>query len=74
MKNEQSQNVFQIFRQGEDEILIASKARWDAHLRGLVELEMLCQSLRRNLRGIDGSGGAEGKRGFGARPKEAQVD
>ena len=36
-KKEKSQNLFQIFRQGEDEVLIASNSRWDAQLRGLVE-------------------------------------
>ena len=46
VKNERSQNLFQIFRQAEDEIIKDSKARWDAQLRGLVELVRLCQSLR----------------------------
>ena len=46
VKHEKSRTLFQIFRHGEDEILIASKARWDAQMRRLVELERLCQSLR----------------------------
>ena len=29
---------------------LASKARWDAQLRGLVELERLCQSLRAEVK------------------------
>ena len=44
-QHEKSQNLFQIFRQGENEVLTASKARWDAQLRGLVEPERRCQSL-----------------------------
>ena len=47
VNNEKSQILFQIFRKGEDEILVASKARRDAQLRGLVELETLCQPSQR---------------------------
>ena len=51
VKNDRSQNLFQIFRLGEDEILRASKARWDAQLRSLVELERLCQTFRAEVDG-----------------------
>ena len=44
-KEKKSQNVVQIFRQGEEKILVASEAKWDAQLRGLLKLERLCQSL-----------------------------
>ena len=37
-----SDKLFQIFRQGENEVLIASKARWSEQLKGLVELERRC--------------------------------
>ena len=43
LKNEKRQNLFQIFMQGQEEIFVASKARWDAQLRGLVELTRLCR-------------------------------
>ena len=33
-RNEKCQNLFQIFRQGEGEDLIASKSRWDVRLDG----------------------------------------
>ena len=36
------ENLFQIFRQRENEVLIASKARWDEHLKGLIELGRRC--------------------------------
>ena len=44
MKQEQ---LFQIFRQGENEVLIASKARWDEQLKGLIELERRLPHARR---------------------------
>ena len=42
-RKEGGQKIFQIFRQEENEVCIASWARWDAQLKGLVELE--CQEL-----------------------------
>ena len=38
--DEQRQNLFQIFGQGENEVLIASKARWDEQLTGLIREEV----------------------------------
>ena len=38
-KKENGQQIFEIFRQGEEEVCIASLARWNAQLKGLVELE-----------------------------------
>ena len=38
-----------IFRQQENEVYIASWARWDAHLKGLVELERRCQELMQEV-------------------------
>ena len=32
--NKNDQNIFEIFRQGEEEICIASLARWNAQLKG----------------------------------------
>ena len=32
-------NFSKLFRQGEEELCVASWARWDAQLKGLVELE-----------------------------------
>ena len=36
-------NFFEIFRQGEEEVCIASWARWNAQLKGLVELEKVSE-------------------------------
>ena len=38
-RNENGQNIFEIFRQGEEEVRIASWAIWNAQLKGLAELE-----------------------------------
>ena len=38
-----------LFRQGEEELCIASWARWDAQLKGLVELERRCRSTRQEI-------------------------
>ena len=49
-RNERGQKLFQIFRQEESEVYIASSARWDTQLKGLVELvdlmkevELVCE-------------------------------
>ena len=42
--NENGQKIFDIFGQGEEEVCIASLARWDAQLKGLVELERRCRN------------------------------
>ena len=44
-KKMRGQKLFQIFRQEENEVYIASLARWDTQLKGLVELERRCQEL-----------------------------
>ena len=41
--NERGKNLFPIIRQGENEVYIASLARWCTQLKGLVELERRCQ-------------------------------
>ena len=46
-RNENGQNMFEIFRQGEEDVCIASWARWSAQLKGLVELEKRCQHMSR---------------------------
>ena len=43
------EKMFQIFRQGEHEVLIASKARWDEQLKDLIELERRCLTLREEV-------------------------
>ena len=43
--SEESEKFFQIFRQGANEVLIASMARWEEHLEGLVVLERHCMVL-----------------------------
>ena len=49
-RNERVQKLFQIFGQEEKEVHIASRARWDAHLKGLVELERRCQQLMQEVK------------------------
>ena len=44
-RNERVQKLSQIFRQEENEVYIASLARWDTQLKGLMELERRCQEL-----------------------------
>ena len=41
--------LFQFFRQGANEVLIASMARWEEHLRCLVVLERHCLALREEV-------------------------
>ena len=41
--------MIQIFRQGENGVLIASKAKWDEQLKGLIELERRCLTLREEV-------------------------
>ena len=48
-RNEKRKNVFQIFRQGVNEVLIASKARLDEQLRSLTELERRCLALKEEV-------------------------
>ena len=48
-RNHKRKHVFQIFRQGESEVLTAGKARRDEHLKGLVELERRCLTLREEV-------------------------
>ena len=44
-RSENGQEVFEIFWQEEEEVYVASWARWDAQWRGLVELERRCQDI-----------------------------
>ena len=47
---ERGQKLFQIFRQEENEVYIASLARWDTQLKGLVELKRRCQDLMQEVK------------------------
>ena len=49
-RNERRQKLFQIFRQEENAVYIASLARWDTQLKGLVELESRCQELMQEVK------------------------
>ena len=49
-RNENSQFFFENFRQGEEEVCIASLARWNAQLKGLVELNKRCQKLMQEVK------------------------
>ena len=44
-RNENGYKIFEMFRQGEEEVCIVSLARWNAQLKGLVELEKRCQNM-----------------------------
>ena len=48
-RNDRGQKLFEIFRQGENEVYMASLARWDTQLKGLVELERRCQELMQEV-------------------------
>ena len=37
--NENGHKIFDIFRQGKEDVRVSSRARWNAQLKGLVELE-----------------------------------
>ena len=49
-RSEKNKKLFQMFRQGSNEVLIASMARWVEHLRGLVVLERHCLALREEVK------------------------
>ena len=51
--NENGQQIFGIFRQGEEVLCIASLARWNAQLTGLVELERRCRYTRQEGTSIE---------------------
>ena len=48
-RSENGQKVFEIFWQEEEELCIASWARWDAQWEGFVELERRCQDTSREM-------------------------
>ena len=48
--NENGQNIFEIFGQGEEEVCIASLARWNAQLKGLVGLDRRCLDTMQEVR------------------------
>ena len=52
--NENGQKIFEIFRQGEAEVCIASLARWNAQLKGLVELERRCRDTMQEVKVLSG--------------------
>ena len=45
-----AKKLFETFRQEENEVYIASLARWDTQLKGLVELERRCQELKQEVK------------------------
>ena len=47
--SENGQKIFEVFWQGEEEVYVASWARWDAQWKGLVELERRCQDISREI-------------------------
>ena len=49
-RNEKGQKIFDIFRQGEEEVCIASLARWDTQLKGPAELERRCQGMMQEVK------------------------
>ena len=85
-RGENSKKLFQIFRQGANEVFIASMARWEEQLKGLVVLEWHCLALKGKMNMqktapedlqrqiFEELEGAEDKGSAGTRTKEAQVD
>ena len=49
-RNENGHKIFEIFRQGEEEESIASRARWNAQLKGLAELVKRCQNMMQEVK------------------------
>ena len=49
-RNEKGQKIFEIFRQGEQEVCIASPARWDTQLKGLAGLEKRCHDMMQEVK------------------------
>ena len=47
---ENGQKIFELFRQGEEDVRIASLARWNAQLKGLAELEKRCQNMMQEVK------------------------
>ena len=52
--NENGQMIFEISRQAEEELCIASWARWNAQLKGLVEMERRCRDTRQEIQALSG--------------------
>ena len=48
-RSENGQKIFEVFWQEEEEVYVASWARWDAQWKGLVELERRCQNISREI-------------------------
>ena len=46
-RSEDGQKIFEVFWQEEEEVCVASWARWDAQRKSLVELERRCQDISR---------------------------
>ena len=51
-RNERGQKLFEIFRQGENEVYIASLTRWDAQLKRLMKLGRRCQDLMQEVQSL----------------------
>ena len=49
-RNEKGEKLFETFRREENEVYIASLARWDTQLNGLMELERRCQDLMQGVK------------------------
>ena len=47
--NEDGQKIFEVFWQEEGELCIACGARWEAPRKGLVDLEIRCQDISREI-------------------------
>ena len=59
--NENGQKMFEIFWQREEDVCIVSRARWNAQLKGLAELEKRCQGMMHDERKTRSSGGHGGR-------------
>ena len=49
-RNEKGPEIFDIFRQGKEEVCIASLATWNTQLKSLAELERRCQNMMQEVK------------------------
>ena len=47
--NEDGQNIFEILWQEKEELCIASRARWEAQRKGLIDMERRCEDISREI-------------------------
>ena len=64
--NENGQTLLKFFRHGDEDVCIFSLARWNAQLKGLVELERRCRDTMQEVKLL--SERQKNIEGYGGRP------